>query len=414
VKNKKIIVNLLSVLVAVWLILEVSGCKSEPLSVPPPPQITTVSPTKLVTSTPDQTLTVIKSATTTSTVTPSSTAAETNIAIVSNTAVEAFPDKITFSLKGNSPETIQAASIEYGTDERSLTTETNRTEIEFTKSTNIDISWGWEMKKSGSIPPGATVWWRWVLTGANGKTFTVPKKTLFYTDTRFTWQVKKLTDMDIYWQGKDETLVNTLANEVQTRLARIQLNITIPAERKPKVFVYSSSEELRGAVLFQQEWTGALAYTTYNIVLTAVNTSNIEWAKGALPHEITHLMVREAIFGPFGNIPLWLNEGLAKYSEGPMTDDYKQILNTAIANNTLITIQSLSSSFPTASSGAYLAYAESNSIVSYLINTYGWEKMRNLLSIFKEGSTNDKALQSVYSLDVNGLDVAWRASLKAK
>jgi hypothetical protein len=345
---------------------------------------------------------------------PSSPVADTGIAVASNSATVAFPDKITFSLKGSSPVTVKTVSLEYGTDQRSLTDQTTRTEVEFKEAKEVTVSWDWQMKKTGSIPPGVTVWWRWVLTDTNGKTATVPRQTLFYTDTRFTWQVKKLPDMDIYWHGQNESLVNTLATEVQARLTRIQLNVTIPPERKPKVFVYSSSEELRGAVLFEQEWTGALAYPGYNIVLTAVNTSNLEWAKGALPHEITHLMVGEAIYGPFGNIPTWLSEGLSEYAEGPMTESYIQILNAAIKDNTLITIKSLSSSFPTSSSGAYLAYAESNSIVSYLINTYGWEKLRRLISIFKEGSTYDNALQSVYSLDINGLDTEWRASLKVK
>ena len=52
-------------------------------------------------------------------------------------------------------------------------------------------------------------------------------------------------------------------------------------------------------MLFEQEWTGAVAYSDYNIILTAVSTGNLEWAKRALPHEVTHLIVKEAIFGPF-------------------------------------------------------------------------------------------------------------------
>jgi hypothetical protein len=408
VKKNKIILIFLSALTAAWLIMGVSGCKTEPLSVPPPPQITTTSPTTTA-GTPSPSKTPAATI-----ATLSATAAETKIEVASNLAAVAFPDKITFSLKGTSPQSIKTISLEYGTDERSLTVETNRKEIDFTESRDISVSWDWEMKKSGSIPPGATVWWRWVLTDTNGKTATVTQKTLFYTDTRFTWQIKKHTDMDIYWQGKNEDLVNTLAAEVQTRLSRIQLNVTIPAERKPKVFIYSSSEELRDAVLFEQQWTGALAYTSYNIILTAVNTANLEWAKGALPHEITHLITREAIFGPFGNIPTWLSEGLSEYAEGPMTNAYKELLNTSLMGNKLISIQSLSGSFPTDSSGANLAYAESSSIVSYLIEKYGWEKIRQLLAIFKEGSTNDKALQSVYSFNVSGLETEWRAYLKSK
>jgi hypothetical protein len=413
-KRNKLIVNLLSVLVAVWLILGIGGCKSAPLPVPPPPQVAEINPATPVTKTSQPSETIVKPATEPAPTPASSPTVETGIAVASNTATEAFPDKITFALKGNSPVTIRTISLEYGTDLRSLNDQTTRTSIEFKEAKEIAVSWDWQMKKTGSIPPGATVWWRWVLTDTGGKTITVPRQTLFYTDTRFTWQVKKLADMDIYWQGKNETLVNTLATEAQSRLTRIQLNVTIPPERKPKVFVYGDSSELRDAILFGQEWTGALAFPGYNIILTAVNTSNLEWAKGALPHEITHLMVGEAIFGPFGSIPRWLSEGLSEYAEGPMMAYYKQILDTAIKDNALITIMSLSSSFPTSSSGANLAYAESNSVVSYLIGTYGWEKMRRLLSVFKEGSTNDKALQTVYSFDVNGLDTEWRASLKAK
>ncbi len=410
-KRNKLISGILSVLVAVWLVLGIIGCNSGSLPVPPPPQTTDLIPTTMVTETtpPSETTAII---TPPPESIPSSIPAETGINVDSNLATVDFPDKITFSLEGTSPVTIKTIALEHGTDQRSLTVETTRNEIDFEEGKEINVSWDWEMKKTGSIPPGSTVWWKWVLTDADGKTITVPRKELFYTDTRFSWQMKELTDMNIYWHGDNEALVNTLADEVQERLLLVKLNVTFPPERKPKVFVYTSSEELRGAILFEQEWTGALAYPGYNIVLTAVNTNNLEWAKAALPHEITHLMTGELIFGPFGDIPLWLNEGLSEYAEGPMPDYYKQILDAAVKDNSLISIKSLSSGFPTSSSGASLAYAQSNSIVRYLIDTYGWEKIRQLLAVFKEGSTYDKGLMTVYSFDMDGLDAEWRASLK--
>jgi hypothetical protein len=142
--------------------------------------------------------------------------------------------------------------------------------------------------------------------------------------------------------------------------------------------------------------------------LIALNSSILEWAKGALPHEITHLLVAESVFGLFGDIPVWLNEGLAEYVEGQMTQTYQDILNDAATNKKLISIRSLASGFSTDSTQAYLSYAESHSIVSYLIEKYGWDKMRRLLDIFREGSTYDKALLAVYGFDTNGLDKEWR------
>ena len=193
----------------------------------------------------------------------------------------------------------------------------------------------------------------------------------------------------------------------------MKLEVSIPEERKPKVFVYPSAEELRSAVLFTQEWTGALAFPEYNIILIPVRSDNLEWAKRTLAHEITHLLVREATFGPFGDIPTWLNEGLAQYAEGEMEEYQREILNRAIKEDELISARSLGSGFPADPDQASLAYAQSNSLVLYLIDTYGWAKMRELLATFKEGSTYDKALQKVYSFNIEGLEERWRAHIRA-
>jgi hypothetical protein len=208
-------------------------------------------------------------------------------------------------------------------------------------------------------------------------------------------------------------MIDDLLGEVETRLARVQLDVVIPPERKPKVFIYRSSEELREAVLFEAEWTGAIAYPTYNIILTAVSSGILDWAKDALPHEITHLLVGEAVFGPFGDIPVWLNEGLAEYTQIEIPDYQKQALDKAVSSRSLISVQSLSGEFPTESAGANLAYAESASLVDFLIEKYGWGDMRRLLDAFKGGATNDDALLQVYSFDVAGLETAWKKSIGA-
>ena len=210
---------------------------------PPPPEISS-----LVTTTAAPSPTALATAAGTSDAnTPSTTSASTPAGLTalrvdSNTAVISFPDKITFALKGTNPQTIKAIALEYGTDQRSLTSQTIRTELDFRHSSEVTATWDWQMKKTGSVPPGATVWWQWILTDIDGNTITIQRQTLAYTDTRFEWQVKKLADMDIYWYGQNENLVYTLAEAVHPSLSRIQLNVTIPDERKPKVMLYSSSE----------------------------------------------------------------------------------------------------------------------------------------------------------------------------
>ena len=61
--------------------------------------------------------------------------------------------------------------------------------------------------------------------------------------------------------------------------------------------------------------------------------------------------------------------------------------------------------------GAYLYYAQSYSLVKFLIGDYGRDKILRLLNVFKEGSSYNDALLEVYGIDIDDLDSLWRQSL---
>lgn len=348
--------------------------------------------------------------------TPSSTLAITpkaaGVKVTSNRISQDFPNKITFSLEGSCAGAVKTIYLEYGTEEHSVVDKVSRVEPPHSNGADINTSYTWEMKKTGSIPPGATVWWRWRVTDAAGGTFTSPQQTVTWEDSRFSWQIQPSTDMDLYYINQPASLMKELMAGLESNLSRVKLVIEIPKERKPRIYVYSTSEQIKGAMLFAQDWTGAVAYPSYNIILTAVNSSNLDWAKGAIAHEITHLRVAEAVFGPFGDLPTWLNEGLAEYASTTSPD--KARLDAAVKDGNLISVRSLSGSFPSDSDQAHLAYVESRSIVGYLVDSFGWDKMQQLLDIFKDGSTYDNALKKIYGFDQSSLDSQWKASIGTK
>jgi len=322
-----------------------------------------------------------------------------------------FPDSIAFLLEASSALPVASIDLEYGTDKRSLVSEFSRVEPEYAPGVRIRASYTWQMKKTGSIPPGAKVWWRWRITDQSHRTYLTQRKTFVFEDTRYDWRIETAQHMDIYWHSLGASLAGELASGEETKLSRVKLEVHIPEERKPRVFVYADSEEVRSAVLFTHEWTGALAFFDYNIILIPVGPDDLEWGKRALAHEITHLLVREATYGLFGDIPNWLNEGLATYAEGELMPYEQEALDQAIADNGLLSLRSLGSGFPADPDKATLAYAQSNSLVCYLIETYGWDKISDLLFMFKEGNTYDNALQEVYSFDTDGLEERWQLYL---
>ncbi len=59
-------------------------------------------------------------------------------------------------------------------------------------------------------------------------------------------------------------------------------------------------------------------------------------------------------------------------------------------------------------------YAISSSAVEFLIQKYGWEKMRELLDGIKETRSLDRNLENVYGFDQEGLDARWRDSLEER
>jgi len=78
-----------------------------------------------------------------------------------------------------------------------------------------------------------------------------------------------------------------------------------------------------------------------------------------------------------------------------------------------MTLQTLSSTFPADPEQASLAYAQSGSVVEFIIDTYGQEALAGLLEIFSEGALYDEALEEALGVDTWGLDKAWRESIGA-
>ena len=113
-------------------------------------------------------------------------------------------------------------------------------------------------------------------------------------------------------------------------------------------------------------------------------------------------------FNPYSDLPTWLNEGLAMYAEGKLEPELVDILSNAAAKGTLISVRSLSSPFSAYAKESSLAYAQSYSLVKFLINRYGQAKMFKLLSTFKSGSGYDAALTRVYGFDMDGLNTRWQ------
>ena len=201
----------------------------------------------------------------------------------------------------------------------------------------------------------------------------------------------------------------------QQGLQRIENDTGATPQGHVRIYIYASAQDLQGAQLFPQQWEGGVTFPGFNIIAIGVSPSQLDFGQRAVPHELTHWIVGQITFNNYGaGLPTWLDEGLATYGEGTLSPDYQAALNSAIKNNQLISVRSLSSPFSAIPEQAYISYGESNSIVTFLIQKYGKDKMVQLLNVFHQGSGYDEALKQVYGFDQDGLDALWRQSLGIK
>jgi len=344
-----------------------------------------------------------------------------DILVLDNSVEIRFPQELVFRLESQSPTDITDIRLHYQVDKMNYAKITSEGWPTFTPAARIKSSWTWDMRKA-SLPPGATVIYWWTIEDRAGNRFDTSPNTVQFDDNRYHWQTlttgssTESGKLSLFWYEGDNSLAQALLEACEQGLARLVRDIGVYPENSLKIYVYASSNDLQGAMIFPMEWTGGAAFTEFGIIAIGISPGQIDWGKRALVHELTHLIVHQASFSPYGELPAWLDEGLAMNNEGVLNlfqdDPYLQSwLKKAITEDKLISVRSLCSPFSAEAEKAYISYAESYSLVKYLLDNYGQEEMLNLLILFKQGNTYDEALSQVYGFDIEGFDARWRETL---
>ncbi|PWH17471.1 MAG: hypothetical protein DDG60_01970 [Anaerolineae bacterium] len=329
-------------------------------------------------------------------------------------AIIDFPNTITFRAQLTANASIQSVVLEYGDNQLTCGEVIAKAFPEFTPGKTINVQWTWDMRQSGSIPPGATIWWRWRITDANGQESVTEKKTITWLDSTYKWQSLTEGNVRIHWYKGNQAFAREILAAAREGLARNEKSAGLKPNGTIEIYIYGDYDALRSAVLYTPSWTGGMAFPEFNIVIIGISPNNLEWGKNATVHELTHVLVGNLTFSCLGDVPTWLNEGLAVYSEGGLDSTSQRQLNQAIQQNTLLTVRSLSGGFSEVADKANLSYSQSYSIVKFLVETYGQPKMNELLLALRDGTPIDDALRQVYGFDVEGLEDAWRAAIGAK
>jgi Peptidase MA superfamily len=337
--------------------------------------------------------------------------AQSPIVVTNEGVTTSFPDSITFSVDAQSAANIEKATLIYGTNGRSCQTGGSQQTIDFELETAVSLEWEWELKRSGSLPPGTAVWWQWEIEDAVGNQLLTERQELPIEDARFSWDKISDNGITVYWIRGNESFGQEILNTADTALDRLSDNMGIPRPDSIDLWIYPTAEDVQDALVYSSEWAGGVAFPDYGISIIGVAPGEDAWQSRVIPHELTHLVVGVYTFNCRGvRLPTWLNEGLARYAEDNVAQRELDVLEEALANGRLPSLRSLASGFSAYGGDAGLAYTQSYQVVQYLVEQYGAEQMTELLTVMQSGLQVDEALERVYGFDSNGLDAAWRGT----
>jgi hypothetical protein len=330
-----------------------------------------------------------------------------DITVVSSTATPQFPSSLTFSLQATAAANIVDVRLHYIVERESFVRVVTEQKPGFSSSRNITTVYTWDMRQSGGLPAGTVVYYWWTITDSAKNISNTSQQKVSFDDTRFSWRTLKGSNITLYWYSGNTAFAQTLLDKSLASLATLATNTGAQLNRPVAIYIYDNSTDMKGAMIFAQEWTGGATYPPYSTIVIGINSSNLEWGKGALVHELTHMVNYQMTNNPYSSMPTWLDEGLAMYSQGSLDSTFEVSLVSAIAQGRLFTVRSMASPFSTDAALSYQEYAQSYSLIEFLVSRYGQTKMAALLQAFQDGNTYDGAILQVYGFDMDGLNKLW-------
>ncbi len=338
---------------------------------------------------------------------------EGNIEVVEAKAESQFPDGIKFTVLANSPDEIDDIRVFFSkVDQKGRSAYRS---VDFEPGNSVA---GESLLPSGGggeyFPPGTKIEFSFEVRDKAGAVVRTESQEFVYQDNRFEWDTVVEGLITVYYYGeyvreRAETVLRAAQQNLERMLPVLGIAPTVPL----RIVSYNNYRHMATALPFRSQavseglQTQGMAFAAERVLLVQGFDPTVA---GTVSHEFTHLLVAEAAGTAISQVPAWLNEGLAEYGNIDPTDDYDAALRYGIFTRRIKPLWYLGA-FGGTPEDIIIAYGQGRSVVLYMINTYGKERMASLFPVLQRTLNIDQALLEVYGIDQFGLDTAWRESL---
>ena len=217
-----------------------------------------------------------------------------------------------------------------------------------------------------------------------------------------------LANFDIRYTSRSEAYhIKEIENWLMEAYREIGYDFNYYPLHPVVVLLYTREEFAR--VRRTPSWVGALYDGKIRLPVSGDDLSPRD-IKKILWHEYTHAVINARTGN---NCPRWLHEGLAQYQEAKVDPVDLPDLGRELDRGRLIPLGELDRAFgfDQPVGRVRLAYAQSYSLVGYLINRYGFWRINALLEELKRGKNWREAFENEFLFPVSDLEEEWQGKI---
>lgn len=225
------------------------------------------------------------------------------------------------------------------------------------------------------------------------------------------------THFDIYFHEGGETLAEFVAEIAEQSYGELQENFRYELIDRITIVVYNSHNDFQQTNLSlgpPEESVGGFTEFFKNRVVIPYEG---DWEKfrHVIHHELTHAVMLQMVYGSGmqailsgmarSHLPLWFIEGLAEYESRGWDTESDMFMRDAALNGYAPQIDDLSRY-------GFLAYKGGQSVLYYLAQKYGAEKIGELMNKVKITKSLERAVRQSLGVEINDLSKSWHKHLK--
>ena len=246
------------------------------------------------------------------------------------------------------------------------------------------------------------------------------------TGQRFEWHIHKTEHFDIHYYPSEAKLVPIMAAIAEEAYEQHSADFEHELQGRTPLILYKSHKDFQETNIILQELHegigGFAELFKHRIVIPF--TGSLEAFREVIFHELIHIFQYDIIYQkPHARIysgeflysaPIWFIEGMADYFAEDNDAIGEMVIRDASMNNNIVPLPQLHN-FNRLSS-PFVGYKLGQLAVAYLTETYGREKIAEILQGLRQSRTKDinQVFIEVLGVKLEEFDKAWRQTVRKR